>query len=671
MIKYTKDIENIVTLKLSMNDSDKNIINYDIASKFSPVIEQLRKEKAKNVLSGIIITSEKDNFMSGGEPVYLFKEKDPKKIFKYAEGLKSIYRQFEKLGVPVVAAINGDAKGPGFEFILGCNHRICMNDTSIRIGLVHTRYGLIPGAGGIIRLLWMMGIEKSYPILVDGKLYSPLEAQQAGLVDDLGDSEEDVLYKARLFIRNNESIKQPWDLEVSRIPKGTLKTLRNAKFVSATTASLTRDTYNNYPAKQAVLSTIVEACAVDFDTALRIESRNFTSIVLDNTSKNMVNAFWKDTNYIEKGYNKPKGHGAFVPKKIGVIGAGYMGSAIALVSAVSGLDVVLKDVSKEIAEKGIDFCKKEIEKLVKDGRISEKEKETYLDKIKATEDSKDFADCDVVVEAVYENADSVSELCSLSIHKDNFIGIRFFAPVADTRMVEVIQGECSNDASVAKAIDFVRILGKLPIVVQDKNGFFTSRVKSKYIEEGLRLLSEGNLAATIEHSARFMGLPMGPLEEADQLLEFYLERIEDKEARSVIEKLSDKFGRKGKKVGKGFYDYDGEQKLHLWKQLEAEFPYKGSIGIDDIQKRLVFVQILEALYCYEEGIINSIEEVNIATIYGDSFAPFKGGMFQYLVDYGEDRFKEDLKLMQERYGDRFSLDGLLEKNSRTKEIFNK
>ena len=695
MIKYIKDIENIVTLTLAMKESDKNIINYDLASAFLPVIKQLRKEKKAKALRGVIITSDKANFLSGGEPTYLYKDNDAKSIFDHVEQLKGIYRKFERLAVPVVAAINGDAKGPGFEFILGCHHRIALNQPDIRIGLVHTRYGLIPGSGGTIRLLWMMGIEKAYPILVDGKLYSPVEANEAGLVDQIAESEEEMLYKARTFIRENDHINQPWDAENAKIPRGTLKTLRNANFVTATSASLIRDTYNKYPAKQAILNTIVEACAVDFDTALRVESRNFTSIVLDSTSRNMVNAFWKDTNYIEQGNNKPKGFELFKPKKVAVIGAGYMGSGIALDCAVNGLEVILKDVSLAIANRGMEFCKAGIERLVEKGRISEKEKHSYLEKITATEDPADFADCDVIIESVYENSElkhqvnqeaeahmkdntlyasntsslSVADLCSLSRNKDNFIGIRFFAPVPETRIVEVIQGECSTDASIAKAFDFVRMLHKLPIVVQDINGFFTSRIKIKYVEEGLLLLQEGNNPATIEHSARFMGLPSGPLEEADLLMKFYIDKVEDDKAKEVLDKLYHTFERKGKIEGKGFYNYENENKLHLWKQLPEEFPYKGSIGTEDIQKRLVFVQIIEALKCYDEGIINSIEEVNIATIYGDSFAPFKGGMFQYLVDYGEEQFRADVALMQDRYGDRFALNGLLDKASKTKEIF--
>ena len=694
MIKYIRDIDNIVTLQLNMSDGDKNIINYDLGDKFIPVIDQLLEDKKNGKLRGVIITSAKRNFLSGGEPIYLFKEKNPSKIFKEVEQLKGIYRRFEKLQVPVVAAINGDAKGPGFEFLLGCNYRIAHNNPSISLGLMHTSYGLIPGGGGIVRLLWLMGVEKAYPLLVDGRLYAPLEALQHGLIDALATNEDDLMFQARQFIFDNPSKFQKWDELNAKIPKGTLKTLRVANFVTAANANLTKETYNKYPAKQAILNVLVEACAVDFDTALRIESRIFTEIVLDNTSKNMVNAFWKDTKYIEDGNNKPKGFDLFIPKKLGVVGAGYIGSGIALVSAVNGLEVLLKDVSIEAAQKGLDFCRKEIDKLINNGRILSSDKEKYLERIKITDQYEDFVDCDIVIEAVFENLQlkyevnimsekylskealfasatsslSVTELSKKSNNVANFIGIRFFAPVTDTKIVEVIKGANSSEKSIAKAFDYVRKLEKLPIVVNDKNGFFTSRIKYRYIEEGLLLLSEGNSPATIEHAARFMGMPIGPLQEADLLLELYSEQIVNPIAKKVIHTLLAN-GRKGKSYQNGFYDYEGDEKIGLWKDLVQFFPYQGSIGIEDIQKRLVFVQVLEALHCFEDGVIDSIEEVNIATIYGDGFAPFKGGMFQYLVDYGLESFITDFNTIKERYGDRFDLGHLFNTTSKCNKIF--
>ena len=486
MIRYKKDTNNIVTLTLDMANRNFNVINHQIIQAFVPVLEHLKKEKEAGTVKGVIITSAKKTFLAGGDLEYLQRSNDPGQIFEFSQTLHKFFRDLEKPGVPVVAAINGTALGTGFELALACHHRVAIDDPKTRIGFPEVKLGLMPGSGGVIRLLWLLGLERAYPILTSGKRYNPKEALQVGIIDELSLNEEDMVDKARQWLLTHPEGCRPWDMKGGQIPGGTAKDLNLAMKIQLLTAQLAKATYNNYPAPRAILSTLAEGSKVDFDTACRIESRKFTQLLLSRESRNMTKAFWFDFNAIKAGENRPKGFGKFRPQKVGIIGAGRMGSGIALVCLMRGLEVVIKDISKAVAQRGKEFVEQELEKLVTTQKITEDQKANLLEKIHTTETSEDFESCDLVLEAVFENKTvktkvtreaekymddlsifatntssiPISELGEGSLRPANFVGLHFFSPVDKMRLVEIVKGKQTSDETVARAFDFVSHIRK-------------------------------------------------------------------------------------------------------------------------------------------------------------------------------------------------------------------
>ncbi|MEL6924039.1 MAG: 3-hydroxyacyl-CoA dehydrogenase NAD-binding domain-containing protein, partial [Bacteroidota bacterium] len=403
MISYKKDTNNIVTLTLDMANREVNVINHEISRAFLPVMEHLQQEKEAGQLKGVIITSAKKTFLAGGDLEYLQNSKDPEQIFEFSQKIQAFFRTIERPGVPVVAAINGTALGTGFELALACHHRIAIDEPKTRIGLPEVKLGMMPGGGAVIRLLWLLGLERAFPVLTRGRRYSPREAHIVGIIDELAQNEEDMMEKARTWLLQNAEMCRLWDRKGGKIPGGTAHDLSLATTIQGMTARLIKNTYLNFPAPRAILNTLVEGSKVDFDTACRIESRYFTELLLSRESRNMVKAFWFDRNAIQTGENRPKGFGKFRPRKVGIIGAGRMGSGIALACLREGLEVVIKDISKVVAQRGREYAEQELDGLVRRGKISESEKDKRLSAITATDTSEDFEDCDLVIEAVFEN----------------------------------------------------------------------------------------------------------------------------------------------------------------------------------------------------------------------------------------------------------------------------
>ncbi|MEL6719682.1 MAG: enoyl-CoA hydratase-related protein, partial [Bacteroidota bacterium] len=404
MIRYKKDTDNIATLILDMKSRPKNLINHEMVDAFKPVLEHLKKEKNRNVLRGVIITSSKRNFLEGGDLEYLYKANDPKEIFDLIHHLKSLFRAIEQPGVPVVSAINGSALGAGFEMALASHHRIVLDNPKIRVGLPEVNLGLIPGGGGIIRLMWLLGIERAYQILTQGRSYRPQEALKEGIIDDIAKDERELIDKARHWILHTKEGRRPWDQEVMTIPFGTADNAEMTRKIRRLNIKLVKENQFHFPAKHSILNILVEGSKVDFDTASEIESRYYTEVVCSKTAKNKIKAFYFDYEAILSGENRPKGFGKFRPKKIGVIGAGLMGSGIVTSCIVKGLEVVLKDVSKVIAERGKQHVADNLQEMLECNEIGENEKESILAKVHATEKAKDFDSCDLVIEAVFENA---------------------------------------------------------------------------------------------------------------------------------------------------------------------------------------------------------------------------------------------------------------------------
>ncbi|MEM6967581.1 MAG: 3-hydroxyacyl-CoA dehydrogenase NAD-binding domain-containing protein, partial [Bacteroidota bacterium] len=543
MIHYKKDIDNIVTLTLDMEGRNYNVINHQAAQKFEPVLTHLKKEKAKGVLRGVIITSAKKNFLAGGDLDYLHQATDPKAIFEFSQDIQRFFRSLENPGVPVVAAINGSSLGTGFELALACHYRVTIDDPTIRLGHPEVTLGIMPGGGGVIRMLWTLGVERAYQVLSSGKRFLPKEALAAGIVDALAADEKEMLSLAKSWIMENPEGRRVWDSEGGSIPGGTARSTRLAKKMPVLKAQLLEKFKNNYPAPAAILDTLVEGSMVDFDTACRIESRYFTSLVRSPQARNMTKAFWYDYNAIKEGSSRPKGYGKFRVKKAGVIGAGAMGSSVAFVCLMNSMEVVLKDISKSVAEKGKDLCEQKLHEMVEKGKLTSADVPQLLKKIIATDNPAEFEECDIIIEAVFENqrvkenvtreaeihideytlfttntiSIPITKLATASTRPENFVGLHFFAPPDQVPLVEVVRGKKTSDESIAKAFDFVKAIRKTPIVVKDNWGFFAARVQNTFILEGINLLQEGYAPALIENLSLQAGMPKAALALADDL----------------------------------------------------------------------------------------------------------------------------------------------------------
>ena len=706
MIRYEKDTHNIVTLTLEMAGSPYNIISHDIGKSFVSVLHHLKAEKSKGLLRGVIITSARKNFLHGGDLEFYYNCTDPQEIFEASQNLSRFFRELESPGVPVVAAINGTALGPGFGLALACHHRIVLDKPNIMLGLPETSLGLMPTGGEIIRLMWLLGIEKAYHVTCDGHYYTPKEALVAGVIDELATDEKDLIAKAKTFLLENPTARRPWDTEGEQIPDGSVRDARTGETIRRLTAEQYLRTRHIFPSYEAILSTLVEGSRVDFDTACLIQSRYSTTVCLTKEAKNMTKAYWYDAMAIKHGTNRPKGFGKFRPKKVGVVGAGLMGSGIAYACAKAGLSVVLKDISRSVAEKGKSYTSDKLRVLVERKELTEGDAKAILDRIEATEKSEAFQGCDIIIEAVFENQQlkskvikesenyldqyciiatntssiPITKLGKTTARPANFCGMRFFRFVEDEPLVEIVKGEETSDETIARAFDFIKMMKKVPIIVKDSWGFFSGRVRNTYILEGITLLQEGFSSALIENLGVQTGMKCGPLAWADDLsldliqeyekqaAELYGPKYVRHPAAATLDGMIND-GRHGRDVRKGFYEYDRDsRRTELWKGLNQDGP-PPQYDVREVTERLLFVQILEALWCYQEGVIRSVEEANIGSLYGWGFPSVKGGVFQYINDYGAAKFVEKCRFYEEKHGQRFKIPKILRGVAARNELF--
>ncbi len=703
MIQYTKDTDHIATITLDMKGRPVNVLNHEIVDAFVPVIELLQKEKAKGKLRGVILTSSKKNFLTGGDIEYLSKDQEPLEIFNFSEKLKQFFRNIERPGTPVVAAINGTALGTGFELALACHHRIVLDRPDIRVGLPEANFGLMPGNGGVIRLMWLLGIENAFEILTGGRLWSPKKALEAGLVDEIATHEEELLQKAKHWLLNTPEAARPWDQNGPTVPGGTAKDPSTARLIARLAAGISvrwRFHAGSSSAPQAILNTLSEGSVVDFETACRIESRHYTTLLRSSESKNMIQALWFDQNDIAGGISRPKGYGRFRPRRVGIVGAGVMGSGIASACLAQGLEVILKDVSQMIARQGKDRVERMLDHYVGNGLLDEAGKTACLNRIKTTESSEEFANCDLVIESVFENLNvkkkvitsteeyldeyaflasntvsiPITRLAENSVRPGQFVGLHFFRPVEENPLVEIIRGKNTSDETIAKACDFAQAIGKTPIVVKDIWGFYVARVQNTYILEGITMLQEGYSPALIENLGLQAGMPIGALALADRLSldlvmryekqasEHYGSKYIRHPAVDVLKKMLEELKRPGAAKKAGFYDY-GENDKQLWGGLSECFPVtRTDYNASEIMERFLFAQVLEAVWCLQEGVITSVQEANIGSILGWGFPSFKGGVIQYVRDFGKEKFIAHCDELAAAHGRRFSVPKWLKSN---------
>lgn len=691
-IQYLKNDDGIIILTLDSPNQSANTMNADFRVALENIVSKLKSETS---ITGIIFRSAKKTFFAGGDLDELIQARleDATPFFEMIQKMKAEFRYIETLGVPVVVALNGTALGGGWEIALGCHARIALNDPKTKFGLPEVTLGLLPGGGGIVRMIRLLGLQNAFPFLMEGKQFGVDKAKSLGLIQDIAETPEELMDKAIAWVKEHPKSQQPFDVKGYKIPGGDPKTPAVAQMLAIAPAMLRDKTKGCYPAPEAIMAAAVEGAQVDVDTALTIESRYFTYLATGQVSKNMIGTFWHGMNAIKAGASRPKDVAKWQASKVGVLGAGMMGAGIAYSTAIKGVPVVLKDVSAENAEKGKAYSQKLLDKKVSQGRMTAEKRDQVLSLITATASAEDLKDCDLIIEAVFENQElkakvtqeaeaflveggvmasntstlPITGLANASKDQANFIGLHFFSPVDKMQLVEIIKGKNTSAETLAKAYDYVQQIGKIPIVVNDSRGFFTSRVFGTFVQEGLRLLHEGVHPARIEMAALKAGMPVGPLAIQDEVALTLSEHVANETRKAlqaegkdlprsgaddVIQTMIHTFDRKGKAAGAGFYDYPEGGKKHLWEGLNH---WKQDVDISEQEMidRFLFVQSLDTLRCYEENVLESVIDANIGSIFGIGFAPWTGGAIQFLNQYGLDQAVQRANELEAKYGERF------------------
>jgi 3-hydroxyacyl-CoA dehydrogenase / enoyl-CoA hydratase / 3-hydroxybutyryl-CoA epimerase len=618
-------------------------------------------------------------------------------VFNEIEQMKRNFRALETLGKPVVSCINGAALGGGWEVALIGHHRIAVDNPRIQLGLPEITLGLIPGASGITKMTRLLGLLGAQPYILESKLFNPKQALELGLVHELVADASELRARALAWIEAHPVSIQPWDDKAYKMPGGTPSNPKIAGALTVAPAMLKKTTRGLYPAPEAALAAMVEGAQVDFDTALRIESRYLARIAVDPVAKNMVNTFFFNMNAIKGGQSRPGDAPRYKPKKVGILGAGMMGAGIAYAQASRGIATVLKDVSVEAAEKGKSYTAKLTQKRVDKGQMSAEKQQGVLALITPTASASDLKGCDLIIEAVFEQRElkatvtkeaepmladggffasntstlPISGLAQASRAPQKFVGIHFFSPVDKMKLVEIIRGQQTDDETVARAYDYVQALGKLPIVVNDSRGFYTSRTFGTFVMEGAAMLGEGIPAPVIENAAMQAGMPVGPLAVLDEtalsLSVHVLEQTRldyQKEGKAyvatpgetLVERMVKEHKRSGRAAGGGFYEYPAGQKKVLWPELKALFE-KPDVQWDlqEVKDRILYRQAVETARCLSEGVLTSVHDGNIGSIFGIGFPAWTGGALQFIYSMGVDAFEKRCAELAAKFGNGFAL----------------
>ncbi|WP_342806373.1 3-hydroxyacyl-CoA dehydrogenase NAD-binding domain-containing protein [Alteromonas sp. M12] len=702
--KYELDDSGFAIVTMDMPGQTANTMNDDYLIYMDETLNAIKSDLTN--IKGIIITSAKKTFFAGGDINTILKSKEEKswdKAFELNLKLKSQLNDLEKLGVPVVAAINGAAMGGGFEICLACHHRVALNAPSVTVGFPEVSLGLLPAAGGIVRTVRMLGLQSSFPALVEGKRYSAKAALDLGLIDELAETSEQMIEQAKKWILANPEAQQPWFKKGYKIPGGDAFKPHNAMMLAASPAMLRKKTKGLLPAPEAIIAVMSESTMCGYDSAMMVESRYFSELLQSPESTSLIKTLYFQMNEIAAGKSRPAQCEKNTIKKVGILGAGMMGRGIAYASALSGIEVVLKDISVENAEKGKEYSQKLLDKLVAKGRKTEQQKQQILERILPTADNQDLSDCDLIIEAVFENLDlkiqltkdiepflkpgciwgsntstlPISLLAEGFSDPSRFIGVHFFSPVDKMNLVEIISGKQSSEETLAYVYDYVTQIRKTPIVVNDGRGFYTSRVFGCFVDEGLHMLTEGVNPAVLENISKQVGMPVGPLSVMDEV-EIELMRKVGVTNQELDLKLGDNFydthsklqscaiemcelGRSGRACGKGWYDYHEDGSKTLWTELKDKFGGDSEMPLDDIKDRIMFRQVVETLGCIDRGVLMSSRDANIGSIFGWGFPAHTGGVIQFIDWFGGKESFEKRRLdLEAKYGSRFSLDDSLD-----------
>ncbi|MDN5794371.1 MAG: 3-hydroxyacyl-CoA dehydrogenase NAD-binding domain-containing protein [Intrasporangium sp.] len=698
-IQWEQDTDGVVVLTLDDPNQSANTMNSDYVASMRAAVDRLVAER--DSVTGVVITSAKKTFFAGGDlnDMYAAGPGDAQQLYDTITEIKAQLRTLETLGRPVVAAVNGAALGGGLEIALACHHRVIADVPGAQVGLPEVTLGLLPGGGGVVRVTRMLGVlDAVTKVLSQGQRYRPAQAEELGLVDQVVASIDELLPAAKAWIAAHPDAAAPWDVKGFKIPGGTPSNPAFAANLPAFPANLRKQLKGaNYPAPRAILAASVESTQVDVDTALDIESRYLVSLITGQVSKNMTKAFFFDLNTIKGGGSRPEGFPKHRASKVAVLGAGMMGAGIAYVCAKAGIEVLLKDVSLEAAERGKAYSAGLLEKAVARGKSTQEQAQALLARITPTSEADDLAGADLVIEAVFESVElkhqvfqeiegvvapdavlgsntstlPITSLAEGVQRRQDFIGLHFFSPVDKMPLLEIIAGEQTSDATLAKAFDIALQIGKTPIVVNDTRGFFTSRVIGTFLNEAIAMVGEGVAAASIEQAGLQAGYPAAPLQLADELNLSLMSKI-DKETRAglqadptgrryehhpandiVDEMLAQ--GRKDKLGGAGFYDYEDGKRIGLWSGLAEKYGTATELPFEDMKERMLFAEALETVKCFDEGVLRSVADANIGSILGIGFPGWTGGVAQYVDGYpgGVAGFVARARELAARYGDRF------------------
>jgi 3-hydroxyacyl-CoA dehydrogenase/enoyl-CoA hydratase/3-hydroxybutyryl-CoA epimerase len=716
-IRWEQDADGIVVLTLDDPNQSANTMNAAYQASIVATVERLEAEK--DAIAGVVITSGKKTFFAGGDLNDLIKadKEHGEEVATFVREGKAVLRRLETLGKPVVAAINGAALGGGLEICLATHHRVIVDDPKAVVGFPEVQLGLLPGAGGVVRSVRMLGIvDALMQLLLQGQRLRPGKALELGVVDEVVATPEELMPAAKAWIKANPEAVQPWDVKGHKIPGGNPSNPKLAMNLPAFPANLRKQLKGaTYPAPKAIMAVAVEGAQVDFDTALEIEGRYFVDLVTGQVSKNMIQAFFFDMQRV----NGDRGRGAdvesFRASKVVVLGAGMMGAGIAYVCAKAGMDVVLKDVSAEAAERGKGYSAKLVEKAVAKGRSSQEDADALLARITPTAEASDAAGADLVIEAVFEDPAvkarvfaeiephlaagallgsntstlPITELAEGVSRPADFFGLHFFSPVDKMPLLEIIKGERTSDEALYRALDVAKQIKKTPIVVNDSRGFFTSRVIGTFINEGIAMLLEGVPAPTIEQASSQAGYPAPVLQLSDELNLGLMRKIRDAAraavvadggdwvghpAEQVIDRMLDEFDRGGRLAGAGFYEYADGKRAGLWKGLRDAFPVvadPASIDLRDLEERMLFIESLETVRCLDEGVIESVADANIGSILGIGFPGWTGGVLQYVNGYegGVAGFVARARELAATYGARFEPPASLVEKAERGEVY--
>src|SRR5215469_15447671 len=701
--------DGIAVITWDMPGRSMNVMNDASLGEFAAAVDGALSDSETK---GVVVTSGKPAFIAGADLDWLealmasseTEEVRIRTLFDRVMDLHRLFRRIETAKKPFVAAINGTALGGGFEVCLACHRRIATDDPRALLGLPETKVGLFPGFGGTQRYLRMLGALEALPLLLKGISLTPAQALARGLVDETAPASE-LVARAKDWIRSTppEAIVKPWDKPGFVVPGADPRTLAGVQAFSAANAMQRAKTYGNYPALDAIQSVVCHGMLVPMDIGLRIEAKAFVKLMRDPRARNLVRTQFINLQQANKLARRPATLARKRFSRIGVLGAGLMGSGIAHVAARASINVVLLDVNEEAAGRGLDHIRQQQQIAVQRGRAGVAEARAVVARVQPTGDYARLTGAELVIEAVFENREVKAEvtrraeaviaaeavfasntstlpitgLAQASARPERFIGLHFFSPVERMPLVEIIRGERTGEEALAWSMDFVRQIGKTPIVVNDSRGFYTSRVFVTYTRDAMLMLAEGVKPALIENGGKAAGMPMAPLALSDEVAISLIHHITVQTAKDLgdkyqataadrlIAEMVERQNRPGRRAGKGFYDYPSDGPKRLWPGLSRLAPEaETQPSLDDVKTRYLAIQALEAARCLEENVVTDPADADVGALLSWGFAPWTGGPLSYIDMLGTGPYVERCDRLAQRHGERFLPNAMLRELAR-------